>query len=365
MDRDHGFADAQFLVIESALRRFFSFAYPYYLAMNQNITKEMLFNHFAGRTTRLQKTMIEEWLHDLENQETFYQWLAEWEHRYPSYDPQIEEPMQRYLQHMDLAEATAEQPATDRRPVGKTFGTGKLKRWLLAASVILVFAFGGVFFRKQLLFQSYETDFGETRSILLSDGSRVTLNSKSILQVPRFGFGKDSRNVLLQGEAYFSITHQKNNQKFVVKTLKGFDVVVLGTEFSVYARSGSSKVSLSKGKVQVRFEKKEESAAIFLKPGERMTLDTLGHAGVLPVEVDKIAAWKDHRFVFEQTLVQDLVGLFADTYGLKVEIQGDKLPSRTLEGTFQAANADELLEAVSQVLNINIVRKDNVVILHE
>ena len=335
-----------------------------FTAMQPYVTKDLVFGHFAGTTTPLQKKMIEEWLASEANQETFYKWLAEWEHRYPSYLTQMDEPLDRYLKHMDQSSPITGFKMPENHFEGKT-NNKRTMSWLLAASVSLLLLFTVWINRKHIQYESYTTGFGETRSFLLSDGSRITLNSNSVLQVPRYGFGRESRDVFLQGEAYFSVRHQSNNQKFVVKTSKGFDVVVLGTEFSVYARSRGSKISLNKGKVQVRFEEKKNSIPIFLKPGELMTLDTDGHTNVLAFESEKFAAWKDHRFVFEHTSVRELVEMFADTYGLKIEIQGDKLASRTLVGTFQAANADELLEAVSEILQISVVRKDNVVILHE
>lgn len=333
--------------------------------MNRTVTKDLLFDHFAGRTTSLQKKMIEEWLLNEDCQEIFYRWLAEWEHKYPSYIPKIDEPLSQYLHHMDQTSLVTDWPVKENQFARRKLLGSNIKFLLVAASVSALLIFTGWFYRKPVLYESFKTDFGETRSFLLTDGSRVTLNSNSILQVPRFGFGKDSRDVLLQGEAYFSVRHQANNQKFVVKTSKGFDVVVLGTEFSVYARPRGSKVLLNKGKVQVRFEEEEKSKPIFLKPGELMTMDKEGHADILAVEGEKFFAWKDHRFVFEHTEVRELVGMFADTYGLKIEIQGEKLASRTLVGTFQAANADELLEAVSELLQIHVVRKDNLVILHD
>jgi transmembrane sensor len=333
--------------------------------MNLNVTKDLLFDHFAGRTTSLQKKMIEEWLLQDDNQEIFYRSLAEWEHKYPSYNPQIEEPLHRYLDHMEKNALVDKMPIPERYSARKASENKSRKIWLLAASVSLLIGMAGWFYRKPILYESFATDFGETRSFLLTDGSRVTLNSNSVLEVPRFGFGNKNREVFLQGEAYFSVRHQVNHQKFVVKTEKGFDVVVLGTEFSVYARPRGSKVLLNKGKVEVRFEEEEKSKPIFLKPGELMTFDVSGHTDILPVEAEKIAAWKDHRFVFEHTEVRELIGMFADTYGLKIEIQGNKLPFRTLEGTLQAANADELLEAISELLRISVVRKGNVIILHE
>ena len=112
-----------------------------------------------------------------------------------------------------------------------------------------------VYFSKKLFcIPRYKTAFGETRTVTLTDGSQVTLNANSSLRVPRFGFGKRTRDVTLLGEADFSIKHLPDDQRFVVQTDKNFEVVVLGTEFLVNTREKGTKVVLNKGKVRLLYQ---------------------------------------------------------------------------------------------------------------
>lgn len=332
--------------------------------MIPSVTKNLLFDHFAGRTTPLQKRLIEVWLREEANQETFYQWLAEWEHQSALYLPEADEGLQRYLRHMENTPSTElgpTPPANEPEAPDRSFWT----RWLMAACILVMLGLTGWFYRKPLLYQSYETAFGETRAFELSDGSRVTLNANSSLQVPRIGFGNYNRQVFLQGEAYFSVTHTIDNLRFVVKTANRFDVVVLGTEFSVYARSQGAKVLLDNGKVQVRYEAQKGSGEVLLKPGDLLTLDRQRPPRVQAVNPKNYAAWRDHRFIFENTKVRELIGMLADIYGLRVEIKSERLANRTLDGSFQAKNADELLGVIAELLQIKTHRQGNTVSFQE
>src|SRR5207237_1398505 len=139
------------------------------------------------------------------------------------------------------------------------------------------------------------------------------LNANSSLTVPRFGFGDYTRNVLLKGEANFSVAHLPGNQKFVVKKADGPDVVVLGTEFTVYNRLHQFKVSLSKGKIQLKYNEKEQNKNLIMRAGELVTIDSKGKAVQKKnVDPDKFSAWKDNRYVFDQTSLQDVCTLFEE-----------------------------------------------------
>jgi len=330
--------------------------------MNIMINKELLFDHFSGRTTALQKRWIEEWLQTDANQETFYLWLAEWESKSPSYLPETDKALEAYIQHLESTDYVPES-ASGASDFLKIRPYKSYAGWLVAASLVFLTALLGWWNRDFILYKSFTTSFGETRSFLLTDGSRVTLNANSGLQVPRFSFGQKNRIVHLKGEAYFSVRHQISNRKFIVKTGQGFEVIVFGTEFSVFARPRGAKVVLDKGKVQVNYTQEKETGSVFLKPGDLLTLGKNGAPDIRPVETGKYIAWKDHRFVFEHTKVLELAGMLRDIYGLSVKIEDQTLAGRTLEGTFQAENADELLDVISELLHIKVTRNGNTVFL--
>lgn len=332
--------------------------------MNAEINKEFIFNYLSGKTSALQKQTVDEWIKNPDNEELFYKWLVEYEYRHPQYLTDLPEAVERFHTYADQFDTnptftfpTAEAPLSARRNFGM---------WMMAASLIVGLVFGGWFLRNDFMYQTHTTAFGETKSLQLSDNTKVILNANSSLRVPRFGFGSTSREVLLTGEANFAVTHTPNHQKFIVKTEKGVEVVVLGTEFTVYSRQQTAKVVLNKGKVQLRYREGETQKQVMMKPGDLVTLDQGNHLNrEVTKQPEKYAAWKDHRFVFDDTTLEEFAKIMDENYGIQVIIKDENLSKRTLVGSFRAENAEELLGIISEIFNIKIVKTGNAVILSD
>ena len=341
--------------------------------MNSSETKSLLFAHFANKTTPLQQRMIDEWLKDEANQERFYTWLVEWENQLPVYQPEMETPLQQFVAHMANNQVGDNEGSTITvEPEEATIIsiTSTRFRWVaVAASVLVIIALGGWFNRNRVLYETHQTAYGETRTLHLTDGSIVTLNANSALRVPRFGFGafgNRSREVQLVGEGYFAVQHRADNQKFVVKTANGFDVIVHGTEFTVSTRTHRANVMLRKGKVQVDYGVGKARKQLMLRPGDLVTLNQpdrpqLRHR----VAAQPYSAWTDHRFVFDNMTLAEFGQLLTDNYGLRVEIPDKNTAQRTLVGSFQANNADELLQTVSELFYLTVSRKADTVLLEK
>lgn len=330
--------------------------------MNAEINKEFIFNYLSGKTSALQKQMVDEWVKQPANEELFYKWLVEYEYQRPQYLTGLPEAIERfhtYAERFDLNPTLVLQTEKMQLSNRRHFGV-----WMLAACLVMGLLIGSWVFRNAIMYQTYTTAFGETQSLELSDLTKVTLNANSSLRVPRFGFGPKTREVLLTGEANFAVTHTVNHQKFIVKTDKGFEVVVLGTEFTVYSRRQTAKVILSKGKVQLRYREGQTQKQVMMKPGDLVTLDQSNHLQqeVTP-QPEKYAAWKDHRFVFDDTTLEEFAKIMDENYGIQVIIKDETLSKRTLVGSFRAENAEELLGIVSEIFNIKIVKTGNTVIL--
>ena len=330
--------------------------------MKPTVTKYLLFDHFAGKSTPLQKRLIEQWLHSRQSQEQYYQWLVEWEHLSPQYLPVTEEALSDYVHHM---QAHPVQLAPEAAPVEEKphqLPRTLRRNWLIAASFFLSLGLLGWLGKNQIFYKTYQTTFNQTRSLRLEDGTQVALNANSSLRVPRFGFGNHTRQVVLSGEANFSVTHTKDHKRFVVKTENDLEVVVLGTEFTVYARQRGSKVVLNKGKVQLRYKSGNASKEVLMKPGDLVTLDPTGRANVRKTaSPQNYAAWEAHRFVFEGTTLNELTYLFEDNYGLKITIEGEALKQLTLYGSFQAQSAEELLKALTDAANLHYTQSNDTI----
>lgn len=316
------------------------------------INKALIFEHFSGRTSPLQKKLIAEWLQHDRNREQFYGWLTEWENTFPVYDPDIDTPLERFTRYMQ--EPALSKPAENKVSVTPR-NTFILYRY--AAVVLLMLVAGGWFARDQIRFEHHYADFGRTSIVRLSDGSQVTLNANSLLRVPRWTFGKANRHVYLEGEAEFAVRHLPGHQLFQVHTMDHSLITVLGTEFTVYTREKETNVVLSKGKVRLSPPAGDTSHT--MRPGERATIADGGKVRIEQLTAQQLEAglaWKQHRFVFNNTPLSEVAAKIREVFGVQVSITDKSLALRTATGSFPAESAEELLTNMSIMYSFEIVK---------
>lgn len=327
--------------------------------MEYSITKQILFEHFSGRLTALQRNRVEAWLREPANWERYYEWLEEWEHLNLQYIADKDTAFRQSIEQIEQWEQEQASPPKKIFTVRRySFGTYRL---LIAASVCLFLLVGGYLSRSYWLNHTIATAYGEIRQVTLPDGSVVMLNTHSSVTFPRFGFGERTRTVALTGEASFSVRHTKTNQRFVVHTQKGLDIVVLGTEFNVYARSGDMKVVLKKGAIRLDVQSTAKtSRSLLMHPGDLVSVNKAGKLAIRhKIRPEALTAWQDHRFIFSQTSMAEIMTLMKENYNLTVTLKDSQLAERTVSGTFQARTADEFLQVIAQLLEVNYNRQEN------
>lgn len=155
--------------------------------------------------------------------------------------------------------------------------------------------------------------------IVLSDGTRVWLNSKSSLRYPT-QFRNDVRRVFLEGEAYFEVADNP---------LKPFDVVVddlsvraLGTSFNIMAYEDELfiETSLIEGKVQIFSEELEENKAYKLYPSYQARYERSSkNISQERVNTDNIIAWKNGLFVFDNENIETIMQRLSRWYNIDME----------------------------------------------
>lgn len=168
----------------------------------------------------------------------------------------------------------------------------------------------------QPIFNTLQVPRGGEYFLTLSDGTQVWLNAESEIRYPiQFTGGK--RVVYLEGEAFFTVTPDKE-KPFVVVSPKA-SVSVLGTEFNLraYADEEDVQTTLVSGSVIMQSEKYKQQ--IKLVPGEQGTLDIkTGNLRKQEVDTYLYSAWKDGRFVFRNTRLEDLFNILSRWYDLHV-----------------------------------------------
>lgn len=338
----------------------------------QKVTKSLLLEYHAGRATSLQVKLIEAWLKDPRNESLFYQTLFEWESDHPQYGVDLPAGLERYHRAMDSFSHSTSEVRPHSAAIQAAPGRRPFFNWLIAASIAGLLLLAAGLLHKPVLYKTHATTFGEIARVQLPDGSRVTLNANSELRFSRFAFGRQQRDVFLTGEAEFSVVHTQNHQRFVVHTNRELNVEVLGTEFVVLARDRATRVVLTKGKVRLHYaQPNQQPKELTMRPGDQATLggSMPGIDGKLVIKQalkpEEFSAWKEHRFVFNDTPLREICDLIKDNYGLSVTIKGDNLAKRMVSGTFEAADANELLDVLKELLVIDVIRQRNHIVLSE
>ena len=213
---------------------------------------------------------------------------------------------------------------------------------------------------------------GEKAQIILSDGSHVWINSASKLKYP-VKFGETSRDVTLEGEAFFDVV-KKHGKTFVVNT-RDVKVNVLGTAFNVKCYPGDNKTQtiVVRGEVKVE-EVNGNQKAIIIKPNEMATLREQPTTGRQTAQVPKITvnkvdpenlvSWKDQLLVFAGETFEDLAVKMERWFNVKIKIDNDELKSERFNGKFvHNETVYQVLEAIKITTPINYkVEKDTIII---
>ena len=159
--------------------------------------------------------------------------------------------------------------------------------------------------------------------LILSDGTKVRLNSETELKYPLKFTGKQRVVELIAGEAYFDVVNNPE-KPFIVKS-RDVDTRVLGTQFNVSAYPKEDlNITLIEGKV--RLKNKLSKQEHLLAPGENAKLKLNGcKISIAEVDVKKQIAWIDGYFYFEKERLEDMLTKLERWYDFKVFYQNQKI----------------------------------------
>lgn len=181
----------------------------------------------------------------------------------------------------------------------------------------------------ETVYNKITTPRGGQYTLVLADGTTVTLNAASSLKYPT-AFSGSSRTVELTGEAYFEVAHNAAKPFRVISN--GQTVEVLGTHFNInsYEDDGLIKTTLLEGSVKVA----TKNNAMLLKPGQQSQIDmnTSQHdIKIVDADVDEAVAWKNGLFEFKNATVKQVMYSAARWYDVNVTYDG-KIPDVKITG---------------------------------
>jgi transmembrane sensor len=290
------------------------------------------------------------------------------------------------------------------RPMPKPeFKIPRYAFYRVAAAVLLiaVIGIGGIFIfrntktKSEISYYEALAPKGSRSFITLSDGSTVWLNSGTKLRY-QSNFGKESRDLFLEGEAYFVVA-KNPKMPFRVKT-SDVCITAIGTAFNVkaYSEEGSIETTLEKGEVRIDAlydtKLKTESSPVFLKPNQRAVFikgnknmsvnntiqntqiavnEPAFHVKSLPLKVESMidtklsTSWKDSRWIFKSEKLAELAPILERRYDINVTFQDSILRSYKFTGTIKEESLEQVLKAVCLAAPIRYEINHNQVLFFE
>lgn len=215
-------------------------------------------------------------------------------------------------------------------------------------------------------YTTYQCAYGERKLVTLPDSTLALLNSRSTLYIPA-GFPHSTREVILDGEAFFGVRKQEP-RAFVVKTDK-LKTHTSGSMFrirSLECQSGATLYVLSgKADVSKSYYSSTDNATEHLGPGEMILANK--DIDLMEKETFTLAEQQDcldGKLVFHNTPVQAAFRRIEDWFGVEMEFRGSsgKLPEG-ISGEFHTGSLQGLLAVLGDSVGFSYrIKRDKVVI---
>ena len=246
--------------------------------------------------------------------------------------------------------------------------TNRLRLWNIttpiAAAVCLLFIFSTTLFlyiTNQLSTEHFYTLLtGEdTSSFTMTDGTIITLNRNSRLSYSN-KYGKENRNVKLEGEAYFEVAKDVN-KPFIVK-MDEASITVLGTHFNVQANTKSDNITATLVEGSIRFESEKQN--VVMTPNQQLTFSrSTNKIDIKEIETDTYTAWRNGLLKYKSIPFFQLIEDLQNIYSVKIQITDKRLTesSVTVSGTFeQKQSIEQILKVISHSLPIQWTKKNGI-----
>jgi ferric-dicitrate binding protein FerR (iron transport regulator) len=381
------------------------------MKMNQIINKEKIIKYLLGETNEKESLLVNQWLDENEeNKKYFDEIVFVWKTSGIAQNIEqkdVEKDREIFIQKIGALpdERNIKSTESGRRSL-KIFSSStgaKYYQWLRIAA-IFIFAFflsWTVFYfvnRKpdtgSHAYNQIITTKGQKSLIILSDSTKVWLNSGTTLKYPS-AFNNAKREVILIGEAFFEVQQKSNKIPFIVKTSE-INIKVLGTSFNVMAYPDEETIETTVVEGSVCIVRKDLRSSpdqnIILKRNQKVTLlkkesqivlseietkkptlikSTKTIQSVSPfekaqilvspeVDIDLYTAWKDDRLIFQSETFENICYKLERWYDVKIHIRKEELKKYRYTGKFvHKETINQVLEIIKLTTPINYTFKQN------
>ena len=222
-----------------------------------------------------------------------------------------------------------------------------------AAAGLVVAAGGAIWLSRFLRQESYSTNIGETKEVVLSDGSMVTLNTNSQIQVD---YNKARRQIrLVQGEALFDVA--KNKKRPFIVTAADTQVRAVGTSFTVRLLPQQPvQVLVREGVVEIKRPQVPQASPVRLAANTLAVAPPEAPIATEPVaepQVTRNLAWREGRIAFDNETLANAAREFSRYSDVQIRVPAE-LENQTITGLFVSTDPVGFARAAAISLNLRV-----------
>ncbi|MEZ4970220.1 MAG: FecR domain-containing protein [Flavobacteriaceae bacterium] len=201
----------------------------------------------------------------------------------------------------------------------------------------------------KLVYNTLTVPNGKQFHIVLSDGSKVHLNSGSSIKYPINFLKGQERQVFLTGEAFFEVAHDREHA-FIVNA-RNLDIHVYGTKFNVsnYPEDRDTEVVLVEGSVSLKESDllEGDKEEVYLKPGFMGIYNRSdNHISQEEVNTTIYTSWLNGNLVFRNISFENIIQKLQRHYNVVIINNNEKLAVETFNATIETKH-----ETIEQVFN--------------
>lgn len=313
----------------------------------QNISDDVLVKHLLGEATPEEREEVQQWIAASDENHRYYQhFKLIWDE-----SKKLDVPLNvdtnaawgRFMHRVEQEEQKeiAAPPAPARSiPLWSPYSLMRV-----AAMLVLMVGAGWLIY-------SVTTGGGDMVTVAsadkvmkhtLPDGTIVTLNKNSTLSYPG-AFAANTRNVTLNGEAFFDVTPDKS-KPFIIDAGNS-SVKVVGTSFNVKNRNNITEVIVETGIVEVA----NRHNAVRLNPGQKATVTQANDAPVMEQTPDQFYNYyRTNLLVFDGTPLLKVVAVLNEAFDSYIEITNPSLRTLPVNSTIEPSKG--LVDALDNIEN--------------
>ncbi len=305
--------------------------------MQQEITKDRLFRYFRGEASRAEVAMIDLWLgEDAAHRRQYKAARAEFE------------------MLMMYGDSAGVKSGVYGKAAGRKKAVRIALRVVLNAAAVVAFFFAALWAAEYRVDMRLETEpvsvsvpVGQRMTLTLADGTSVELNAGARLVYPALFKGKE-RNVHLEGEAVFHVTHDES-RPFNVDTYAA-RVQVLGTDFNVLADSETGEFSTTLIDGRVKVSKNDDAAvSVTLQPDQKVSIMD-GKLYVESIRASDEVLWTEGIIDIGNMDFERLIRKIEKTYGVAIVVERARMP--VIECTSGKIRVAEGIDHIMHVLSL-------------